>query len=1143
MFRKKNICWIVATSSIATATLWLSSPCSVIATQPEKTADHAADSFEQIDFFEKHVRPLLVNRCQKCHGPEKQWATLRLDSREGLLVGGESGPSIVPGRPEESEILRRIRHSDDEIRMPPPDHGEPLGADQIELLSHWIASGATWPTNAAPVVDHSVAQRNHWAFQPLKGVREFPGEGTSPISSAIDTMVFERLSSRSLEGSNRADNRTLFRRASYDLTGLPPTAGEVDSFCRDESPVAYEQLVDRLLASKAYGEQWGRHWLDVARYSDTKGYVYGREEKTFVHASLYRDWVIDSFNSNMPFDRFVLLQLAADQLVEANAPDLAAMGFLTTGRRFLGVTPDIMDDRIDVVARGLMGLTIACARCHDHKYDPIPTDDYYSLYGVFRNCTERLMPFERRAGIAAPTAEFLTELDNRQKLLRETSNVLRKETSDRNRARIADYLDAQRHLEKYPELGFDQILAKTDLLPAVVRLWQAYLSTDQARTDPIFSVWVSMAELSDEELRQTSGRVIQQLQERGTPVHPQILSACAEPFLSARDIADRYAKVFLDIDASWKTVGLDAEKQNLPAPLSLADPDHESLRQVLYGPRSPFFIPDEPIANIESLFDSDSLTAIWKLQNEVDRWLISQPESAPHALILTDRPYPVDSQIFRRGNPANKGRVVPRQFPGLLSSANRLPFENGSGRLELARGIVSPDNPLTARVWVNRVWMHHFGRGLVETPSDFGLRADPPSHPELLDWLASHLIGDGWNTKNLHRGIMLSKTYQQASGGFVESDRLVAAINIDPNNRLLWRMNPRRLNFEQYRDTLISLAGQLDTSMGGRAVEMFPLGVTSMRRSIYGMVDRQFIPSVMRMFDFANPDLHIPKRSETTVPQQALFSLNHPFVAARSRAAAARLSAPTAETSSGTRVAELFKIILQRDPTALESTSAIAFLLSSETSAIDLKASAQSLAWSYGTCEVDEASGKSKGFVPLPYHTGTAWQGGGQWPDSVLGWAQITATGGHAGNDLAHAAVRRWTAYTRDTVKLSSEAIHDVDQGDGIRCFIISSRHGILKSATLKNSKQLMEIDSIVVEPGDTIDFVVDYNANLNNDQFLWSPLIKGTQAIAAGSSRDSAVDLWNAQVDFTGPLHIYLSPEEQLAQLLLLSNEVMFID
>jgi mono/diheme cytochrome c family protein len=1150
-------------------------------TAPALASDDSAataPSAGDIEFFEARVRPILAEHCQKCHGRQKQWASLRLDSRAALLKGGESGPAIVPGRPSESLLIQAIRQTGD-VAMPPDGQ---LAAEQIAAIEQWIKRGAPWPSGS-PGFPQSADHAAHWAFQPIQDPPVPVVDDSVWSGTAIDRFLWEKLSAAGLSPSPPADRRTLIRRVTYDLTGLPPTLAEVDAFVRDSDPTAYEKLIDRLLASPHYGEQQARHWLDVARYSDTKGYVYAREERFFVHAPVYRDWVVRSFNEDLPYDRFLLLQIAADQVAADDRAAWAAMGFLTLGRRFLGVTHDIIDDRIDVVTRGTMGLTVSCARCHDHKYDPTPTADYYSLYGVFQNGTEQLLPIGAPTERDAAYEAFDKELQSRKQKLREGLKARRDEAAQRVRERLADYLFAQCELEKYPEETFGQILQPTDIMPAFVRQWQAWLASAEQENDPIFRPWRELVGLDDDDFAESAARLVQEWAQEDSPnIHPLVLQIFSEPPTSKRETADRYGRLFVEIDRQWRELCAKAQEAGAAVPAALPDPDAEALRQVLYGPHAPCEVPDEAIVSIESYFPTSVTQDLWKLQQQVDRWIIESPLAPPHSVVLVERDRMREPRVFRRGNPATPGDEVPRQFLEVIAGDDRRPFQEGSGRLELARAIVDRGNPLTARVWVNRVWQQHFGHGLVRTPSDFGLRAEPPSHPELLDWLARRLMDDGWSTKALHRRILLSAAYRQRSDGPREPAAVARARQIDPENRLLWRMNVRRLTFEEMRDTLLAVSGQLDRRLGGRSTELFPADGGNVRRTLYGLVDRQFLPDALRIFDFANPDLHIPQRNETSVPQQALFLLNHPFAADQARALVANVAGKPGRQGAGERASEgdkesrrmpsdsssddllgdesmairrLYRAVYQREPTMEQQRAALEFLASAREEP-QPKIRPEALAWQYGYGELDEEAGRLLSFHTLPHFTGTAWQGGPNWPDAKLGWVQITAEGGHAGNDLKHAAIRRWTAPRKAVVSIESTAGHEVKAGDGVRCWIVSSRDGVLQSAVVHNSQQAFNVASIAVEEGDTIDFVVDFHANLNSDQYQWAPVIRERMvkedAVADSVKGPPGADaarlakgetVWNASRDFHGPAVAQLSPWEQLAQVLLLANELYFVD
>jgi cytochrome c553 len=1017
--------------------------------------------------FETGIRPVLATRCVGCHGAERAEGGVRLDSRTGIAAAAAGGG-----------LEKTIRGHGTAPAACVPD------ARVAETFLRWIARGWPWPENVTvtSAADREEAARRHWAFQPVREP-EVPAGSPHPI----DAFVRERLAREGLAFSPEADPWTLRRRLSVALTGLPPAVPETDE---------YTVCLDRLLASPRYGEHWARHWLDLARYSDTKGYVYAREEKRWPHAWAYRDWVVTALNRDLPYDRFVRLQLAADLCADRAPGDEAAMGFLTLGRRFLGVKHDVIDDRIDVVSRGMLGITVSCARCHDHKYDPVSTADYYALHGVFDSCFERLVTFGEGGDEA-----FWKAHEERLRASRETLATLRAEASGRVRERLADYLKAQTELHKYPADGFDQIFQKSDLLPAFVHAWRDFLRDADERRDPIFRHWHAYREARREDYVHV---VV-------PGAHPRIEEVFRTVPRDFDEVIARYAAV-------------------------LREPGEDpALRAVLHGPGSPCEVPEGGVANVETYFDTGSVNALWKLENAVHQGILDASPPVPAALILVDRVRPVESRVFRRGNPLTLGEKVPRRFPGFLSGPEAASFRTGSGRLELAQAIADPANPLTARVLVNRVWAHHFGTGLVATPSDFGIRAEPPSHPELLDWLAAWFVREGWSLKKLHRLILTSETWRQSSSGPADPTERAKARAVDPGNLLLWRMNPHRLGPEEFRDAMMAASGDLDLTPGGKPVEAFRPPYAK-RRALYGRIDRQFVPAELRVFDFANPDLHIPKRNETTVPQQALYFLNHPFVLDRSRALAA--VAGTSAGDDAERVRALFRNALRRDPSAAEIAECLAFV-GEGAAPVSPEPSPTAADWTYGRGAYDEAAGRVTGLTVLPHFTGTAWQGGPQWPDPKLGWVQLTATGGHPGNDRNHAAVRRWTAPRAMTVGIRSKLIHEPEAGDGIRGFVVGSRAGLLGTAKVFAKSAELGVDAMAVEAGETIDFLVDIGDGLNSDQFLWEIRLG---ELAPGDG-EKPVAVWDAKRDFPADTTTPLNGWEQLAQAILCSNEFLFVD
>lgn len=710
----------------------------------------------QIDFFEAKVRPVFAEHCYKCHSAtsEKIKGGLVMDTKQDLLKGGETGPALVPGNAEKSLLIKAVTYKDADLQMPP--QGKKLSDQQISDLTQWVKMGAPDPRKSAAVAkakDTREAGKTHWAFQPVKPQTPPDVKQANWAKNPVDNFILAKLEEKVMKPSAAADKRTLIRRAFYDLIGLPPTPAEVDAFLKDTSPDAFKKVVENLLARPQYGERWGRYWLDVARYSDTKGGVKrNKEDDKYPFAWTYRDYVIKSLNDDKPYNQFIVEQLAADKVATKDRGALAAMGFLTVGDRFMNNQNDIINDRIDTTTKAFLGLTVACARCHDHKFDPVPIADYYSLHGIFASSS---MPGE---------------------------------------------------------------------LPII-----------------------------------------------GKP-------------------ADEKAA---------------ADFQRKMAALQQADAQLEAQKKIIKKSR------DKKAAKKLQAQEKQNEGAIAQLE-------MTHPGSPPRAMVMADRSKPSDSPILLRGEAENKGPVVPRRFLEVLSGPARPAYRNGSGRYELALNIADPKNPLTARVAVNRIWLHHFGEGIVTTPDDFGTMSDPPSHPELLDFMASYFIEHNWSTKEMHRLIMNSAAYQQGSAN---NPRFA---QIDPMNRLLWRANVRRLDFETMRDSFLFVGGRLDLKVGGPGVTLFAEPYST-RRSVYGYIDREAIAETLNHFDFANPDMATGKRYNTIVPQQSLFLMNSPLVVEQAKNLVRRPEFAAAQTEED-RLAALYNIVYSRPPKPAETQLSLAYL-------------------------------------------------------------------------------------------------------------------------------------------------------------------------------------------------------------------------
>ena len=749
-------------------------------------------------------------------------------------------------------------------------------------------------SSAEPAAVISERARRHWSFQPLHKP-DVPSGHADNSKSPIDQFVQARLKAAGLGLSLATDKRTFIRRVTYDLTGLPPSVAEIDAFLKDDSPTAYEKLIDRLLASPQYGEQWGRHWLDIARYADTKGYVFF-QDSGFPWAWTYRDYVIEALNADLPYNQFLTQQLAADLLpLGDDKRPLRALGFLTLGSRFMNNQHDILDDRIDVVTRGLLGLTVTCARCHDHKFDPVPTTDYYSLYSVFASCEEpEVPPLYAPPPKTAEYEKFAKELASREGKLHAFLERKRNDLIKGAKERAGEYLFAAYNLRDKPRT--DEFMLLTDaneLNPKMIVRWQMYLERTRKNRNRVWTFWHAFADVPPNEFPSLAKKVVAQVV-AADGCNPIIADAfLLQPPSSMADVARRYGDVLSVVERMKPTPGNEDCARSM-----------NELRQVAHGPDAPANVKPVDFSELELLPDRPAQAELQKLRKEVEQWRASGTGAPPRAMVLNDLPKPTTQRVFLRGNPFSLGPKVERRFLSLLSGKNQTTFSQGSGRLELARAIASSSNPLTARVIANRVWLHYFGKGLVATPSDFGLRSDPPTHPELLDYLASTLIEDGWSLKKLHKQIVLSATYRQSS-----SDR-ADGVKADPENTLLWKMPRKRLNFEELRDSLLAVSGKLDRKVGGPSVQGF-LEPVANRRTLYAHLDRLNVPGIYRTFDFPSPDACSPKRDLTTVPPQALFMMNHKFVQECAKNLLLRPEI-TAEKNTDKRIERIYEVVYGR---------------------------------------------------------------------------------------------------------------------------------------------------------------------------------------------------------------------------------------
>ncbi|NBV44955.1 MAG: DUF1553 domain-containing protein [Planctomycetia bacterium] len=901
----------------------------------EPAAASPADARAAEALFEQRVRPVLVSRCQGCHGSLVAEAGLRLDSRQGVEKGADSGRVIVPGDPAASRLVQAIRRSG-ELAMPPDD---PLPAEEVATLEAWVAAGAPWPDGATPTDITSLpmaeriarAREGHWAFRPP--LRHAPPAGSGPPagvaaeahtpppdtaddagwSAPIDRFLLAALTAAGLTPSAPATPRDLHRRVWFDLTGLPPPADAADAFAAAPTEEAYRATVEQLLASPEHAEHWARKWLDLARYADTMGYAFANQDPRYPFAWTYRDWVVRALRDDIPYDRFVTLQLAADRIEPAvDKADLAALGFLTVGRTFLGNTHDIIDDRIDLVTRGLMGLTVACARCHDHKYEPVAMADYYALHGIF--ASSRIPEALPVIGAPPPGPEaeaFATKLAGLQAALPAHEAAVQARGSREAVAHAADYfLETARPAPRNADNRPPRLADDYDLQQFLIDRLAGLVNRHDAG-HPLLGPWVALKGRTDAEFPAAVRDLLAGWGEMPavTVVNPLLLAELrsADP-QSLRALAEVYARLVQRAAP---------EMAGGPAPAGMEPEGMAEVRALLGAEGTPLVLAIGEAMRVATVAEQ---TEARKRRQEITRHEAEAPGAPPKAMVLVDVDQPHDSQILLRGNPGRPGDRVQRRLPEILGAAP-VPPET-SGRLQLARAIVAPDNPLTARVLVNWVWTHHFGTGLVATPGDLGLRGEAPSHPELLDDLARRFIEEGaWSLRWLHREIVTSRAWRQSS---LARDDLVTA---DPDNHLFARANRRRLDWEAFRDSLLTAAGTLSVARrGGPGSD--PLSPESSdRRSLYTRLDRQDVPGTLRIFDLANPDTAVHMRQRTTVPQQSLAVLNAPLVVDAARRVAERSALEAAaDAADSVRLVRTWRAVLSRDPIATERATALDWL-------------------------------------------------------------------------------------------------------------------------------------------------------------------------------------------------------------------------
>ncbi len=828
------------------------------------------------DFFENQVRPLLASRCYSCHAQSASGG-LRLDRPDTFAKGGQHGPAVTPRDPDSSLLIRAVRRTAGVTAMPP---GAPLPSAEVAILERWVRDGAVFPTPPAASRGQSL-----WSLQPL-----------SSTATSIDDAVARGLQTKGLLPSPPADRRTLIRRLSFDLAGLPPTPAEVADFVAGR--VTTEALVDRLLASPHFGERWARHWLDVARYGEDD--YTGTEPKPYPNAWRYRDWVIEAFNRDLPYDQFVKAQIAAD-LLPNNEKLLGGLGLFGLGPWYYGISQppqaraDERHDRVDMIGRGFLGLTVACARCHDHKYDPIKAQDYYALAGVFASAKYQEYPLTD----AATVSRYQTHQKQIKAVETEINAFLE---SQRDQlalifaGRLADLLMA---VARKDPSGFDVKLYEH---------WTAYLAKPE-ENHPFLKSWHEALKNNapEPELRRLADEyqaLVFQIIEEKKALDQKNAAAVAQAKAARAHLPVR--KVILpfnyDSEADFNP-GADLASDSLPR-------DRYVLWHGLFKMGKAHLVMEGD--EIERFLSGEWKSHLERLRAKLAGLKKDAPPAYPYHHGLAEHEQPIDLHLNVRGNPEDLGDLVPRHFPEILGGQS---LRTGSGRLELAEAILG--HPLAARVMANRLWQHLFGAGVVRTPSNFGVMGERPANPALLDYLAVSFKQNSWSMKKLIREIVLSNAYQASSLP------IAANVKIDPDNRLFWRANRRRLDAEGLRDSILAVSAKLEDRLGG---ESAPLDDAHCRRTVYARVGRFRQDETLSLFDFPSSSVTAEQRAVTNVPLQRLFFLNSGFILQQSAALAQRVEA---EAPPDGRIAYAYRLLYQREPAPGETTLAQEFLAQS----------------------------------------------------------------------------------------------------------------------------------------------------------------------------------------------------------------------
>jgi cytochrome c553 len=892
------------------------------------------------EFFENKIRPILANNCYGCH-TNSALGGLRLDSLEAMKAGGKRGTSLVPGDAENSLLIKAVKQMDPSLKMP---SGGKLKDTDIADLEAWVKAGAVWPkSSAAPVSASSGGKytisperRNFWSLLPLSTPAVPAVKDSKWGKTALDRFVLARLEKEGLKPVGAANKHDLMRRATLDLTGLPPTPEEYAAYEKDVTPDAFAKVVDRLLASPHYGERWGRIWLDVARFGEDDYRSlnpFPRGYRPYPNAWAYRDWVVQAFNDDMPYDQFVKAQLAGDLMdAKTRYKTLPATGFLGLGPWYYDngsnevTRADERHDRVDAVTRGFLGLTVACARCHDHKYDPIPQTDYYALAGVFFNTIYDEYP-QAPMKVVSEFTRLQDQLDDKQKVMQEMNQNVSNELSRSLAFQTSAYvMGAWEVLNKAQKKEMPQVVEQRRLDFEILDRWTKYLgkATDKYRNKDAFVALVKRGGGTQADAQ----KIADKLQEDVVAVMLTKNEIDGENTVIAdKDLDGTKPKKRTDKPSNFVS-----NKDFNPGALlrfkSLPDDESNFWTEIFQRELKDSDDPTVMMATgmrqsnpgvllfrgwgLESRVGPEAQGRLKTVQNDVEAARRKLDPFYPFVHGVRDAEKPVNIPLALRGNPETLGEEVPRHFLSVFSTGEPVLFTEGSGRKQLADLIMQ--QPIALRVMVNRIWKGHFGTGIVDTPSNFGFGGERPTNPELLEYLAADFQKGGMSIKKLQREIMLSSVYQ------LSTEEYKLAADKDSGNRLYWRANKKRMDAEQIRDSVLEISGNLDDSIGGPSQELTP---DFKRRTIYGKVSRYKLDSYLQLFDFPSPIISAEKRFTTTVPLQRLFLMNSDFMQIEAEALVKRVAA---EPNNRARVKKMYNIAFGRDPNDEEVRIALEYL-------------------------------------------------------------------------------------------------------------------------------------------------------------------------------------------------------------------------